>query len=693
MISLQLAIAAAGRILLLTTSGAGLTPEITDLPSLSLFLDGEVSVTATTNDTFIDSSDNRFQLTSNSTQFYQSTFSPYNRSGWSMHLTGAVSIQVGTISSFAFMHSSTATFTVEFWMYRESTATQQRSILGTNAAAVANVGASLQITTANKLQLLISNGTAAVCQTTSTADVPSFTWTHIAVTYDQTTASNNAKLYINGVLDSTTNKTANAPSARTTSTNVMTVGALGSNYFTGKLSNLRITNNIVYSSNFTPSTSTLAAIDGTQLLTLQNNRFIDNSVNNYTITRVANAQISPHGPFVFPLYTSATGGSLYFDGSNAFDIRTPSNAALVFGTGDFTVECWLYTPAPKGGGITNDRSIINGFFPGGAIRNFYLHNADNSLRFSDGTATVISTSVVPTNQWSHVAFVRASNTLTMYINGLASGSSSTFTTNFSLQQPLVVGVNTGTNSGNMQGWMSDLRLVKGRAVYTDNFTPPTTPLTAVNGTSLLLSFKNGAIVDKSGKCSIRPLPNASLTTAVKKYGNASYSFNGSTYLLINTPEGSSAAPTFGAPNLKSGDFTVECWVNFTSFANGRAIICYGSSVAASGNSMAIVSSATSRLSLFLSSAGSTWNIADNVEILSSASSSTWYHIAVTRSGSTFRTFANGTTIRTFTSTLGLTTLANDMRIGGVSTGGITGYIDNLRIYRGYAKYTGDFTPE
>jgi len=79
------------------------------------------------------------------------------------------------------------------------------------------------------------------------------------------------------------------------------------------------------------------------------------------------------------------------------------------------------------------------------------------------------------------------------------------------------------------------------------------------------------------------------------------------------------------------------------------------------------------------------------------SANTWYHIAVTRSGSTFRSFVNGVVDRTFTSSSAIYTDATiPYNIGRVAylsgTFFFNGYMDDYRVTKGYARYTAAFTP-
>ncbi|MBK6587935.1 MAG: LamG domain-containing protein [Acidobacteria bacterium] len=80
---------------------------------------------------------------------------------------------------------------------------------------------------------------------------------------------------------------------------------------------------------------------------------------------------------------------------------------------------------------------------------------------------------------------------------------------------------------------------------------------------------------------------------------------------------------------------------------------------------------------------------------SNLSANTWYHLAATRQGSTYRLFVDGTQVATTTSSITIHDNANSLYIGTStdgSTSPVNGYIDDLRITKGVARYTANFTP-
>jgi hypothetical protein len=184
------------------------------------------------------------------------------------------------------------------------------------------------------------------------------------------------------------------------------------------------------------------------------------------------------------------GGSILTGLNQAIRLNTFPNSAFTYGTGDFTVEWWSNQFQTNGAqGIwrnsTNDALNSIGYWtinqPGGRI----------SISIGNGTTTDViqSNNVITVNTWNHFAFVRTGNLFKLYVNGVA--QTSTLTSNINLPQQVGI-MQIGNAGGNFYGRVTNFRIVKGTAVYTANFTPPTQPLKAISGTSLLILAENSS---------------------------------------------------------------------------------------------------------------------------------------------------------------------------------------------------------
>lgn len=205
--------------------------------------------------------------------------------------------------------------------------------------------------------------------------------------------------------------------------------------------------------------------------------FVDSSPTPKTVTANGNATQST-------AQSKFGGKSAYFDG--IFDKLTiPNNSAFHFGSGDYTVEAWLYVPqinTQGGGGFFSHAQNMSGFE--NRQFSFSVNSTGLALQFSTNGVSyqsiTFSTSL-PSNQWIHVAFARASGTLRAFVDGTQIGTSqSNNATYFTSPAPICVGasgqfVAQGEEYLDFEGYIDELRITKGVARYTANFTPPTAP--------------------------------------------------------------------------------------------------------------------------------------------------------------------------------------------------------------------------
>jgi hypothetical protein len=363
------------------------------------------------------------------------------------------------------------------------------------------------------------------------------------------------------------------------------------------------------------------------------------------------------------------GGSGYFDGTGDY-LVVPANSATDVSTGDFTLEAWVNFNA-----LVNDVKIYIDITDSSNYWQFaYRTTTGMSLIISGNTAIVSegSSSGWSTGSWYHVALVRSGNTFTIYRNGVATGSN-TSSTSIGVFAARNVGGWTGSAASSINGYISNLRILKGTALYTTNFTPPTAPLAAVTNTSLLLNFTNAGIFDNTGKNVLETVGNAQVDTAVVKYGTGSMKFDGSGDSL--------SVPSNVENGIGTSDFSVEAWIYPTAAQGNRHI-----------------TDSTSAGGLFLKTEATTVGIGratiatDNMFSFT-FSPNQWYHVAFCRQGSTVYGFVDGVQIGSGANTVNYTS-PTGLTIGNAASGtaGWIGYIDDLRITKGIARYTANFTP-
>jgi hypothetical protein len=643
------------------------TPSTTPLQPVT-----NTSILTCQSNRFVDEGPNNYTLTRNGDISVQpfGPFAPVITTANSNSVYFDGSGDYLTTASDAAFGFGTGDFTIEGWIYTNSSSTQR--IISSSE----NNGELLLVNSGGNVYLNWFDGSSDFGN--SSNFVPQNSWAHVAVTR----SSGSVRLFINGTLSNTP-----ATSTRSYGTRSVTVGIYGGDNstqpFNGSISNLRILKGTaLYTSSFTVPTSPLTAISNTSLLTCQSTTFIDNSTNALAITPSGNVRPRSFNPFGYVNTASAystanVGGSAYFDGSGDY-LSAPDSTAYDFGTGDFTVEAWIYPTTASG------VRILVGQYSGSDGFSLELTNTNTLTVWLEGSTIATSSGTVIANAWNHVAVSRSGSSLRLFINGAVDGTATNSTNISGSSSALYISSSASTpGAGVFTGYMSGVRVVKGTAVYTGAFALPSAPPTNIANTSLLLNFTNAGIFDQTAKNVIETVGDAKVSTAQFKYGSASMYFDGTgDYLTI---------PDSQSFNFGSGDFTIEMWIYFNAFSDGKAIITKGWSTV-NAPFLIYTDGVQNKVKFYSSSNGSTWNIADGIAVLNSPSTGQWYHIAVTRSGSTFRTFANGTETANVTSSAAVYSTTQPVTIGsGTGSTSINAYIDDLRITKGYARYTSNFT--
>ena len=342
---------------------------------------------------------------------------------------------------------------------------------GTNMTA-------LYFTDQDALQFEYYDGTLSYYQVTSAVFRDPAAWYHIVAVFDTTnaTSSNRMRLYVNGV-QVTSYIAAGYPiqnlNGWINNTNAHAIGArtLNSNHIDGYLSEV----------NF---------IDG-QALTPSSFGENDTLTGVWKPKRYAGTY-GTNGfylPFKYP--TVSTSYAATFNGSNQY-LQFNGESGFAFSTNDFTIETWINP-------TRNDTGVIWDARPASTNGNYGLlyFSGSGILEYNVNGSALMTSPVIAVNAWTHVALVRTSGTIKLYINGVNVASASDGTAYGIPSGRPVIGV-TGWNLSVafFSGKMSNYRVVNGTAVYTGNFLPSTAPLTAITNTKLL-TLQNSSLIDNS----------------------------------------------------------------------------------------------------------------------------------------------------------------------------------------------------
>jgi hypothetical protein len=217
--------------------------------------------------------------------------------------------------------------------------------------------------------------------------------------------------------------------------------------------------------------SVLGAGDGELLLlprvSSPNNVWTSQDKNQWPVTFVGDVTIlqpSPNSPLGIGVFSFATGSPI------AAYAELPSAAEFGYGTGDFTIEFYMYANSiPTTVGLFDQR-------PNGtavAVRPTIYLNSTTLTYYVNGAARITGAGL-STGTWYHIAVCRSSGTTRMFIDGVQTGSSYTDSNNYPADWIRLGNVSDVITLAPLDGYMTGVRVLKGTALYTTTFTPPTT---------------------------------------------------------------------------------------------------------------------------------------------------------------------------------------------------------------------------
>jgi len=611
------------------------------------------------NNAFDDSSTNNYTVTA-AGDVTQGSFGPFARpdGDWGVSFDGGSYVtsnylQVAESSDFDF---GTGDFTVELFFFNRAYGAYYDYLVtfGNNVSATTSFG--IYIADGTNINLW-NNGAIASSTSYNTNQ-----WYHLAVAR----ASGTVKVYLDGseIKSASLSSDISSPGGM----NVANWRLSGDGqYFNGIISNLRVVKGTaVYTGNFTAPTSKLTAITNTKLLTCQSNRFVDNSATGHTVTPYVIPAVTSFGPFLTSaVYDPAVNGaSAYMDGSGD-TLRATWTAADIINQ-NFTLEYWLYFQETSGYGTVsigaNDSSASY----------VHLSYASNGQVFSDngqnsGSGPATSAGAISPNSWNHLALVRVSNDMFIYING-AKIATKAITASLFQGQSGEFGI--GYIANPLEGYICDARVVTS-AVYTgDTYTVPTAPLTAITNTKLLLNMKDGQAIDSAAQNNLTLVGNANVSTDQAKFGDTSLHLDGT----------GDYAKTELSTAFGTGDFTIESYYYLTaSFASAnKYLFDFGS------NGLR-VQFYNGTIYYFVDANNSVTTTASGV------THNNWYHLAAVRYNGQMNLYIGGVSRATKNSvTTNLT--ERSLTIGDYGGGGqaLQGFIDDFRISN-FARYTSNFT--
>jgi hypothetical protein len=643
---------------------------------------GTVTLLTARSNRFIDNSTASNTISSTGTVAVKS-FSPFTNMSAGTVPTGLYSDWFSGTSSYLSAPSNaafavgTGAFTVEMWIYWTGAYATTTRLFSTYTSGIV-----IYPNTSGNLVYGVYAGTTYI---TSSVTIPLNTWIHVAVARSGTTSN----MYFNGV---------SVGSSSSDSASYSQAGAYigsdnGTYFWTGYISNLRfVSGYALYTANFTPSTSPLAAVPGTVLLTAQNSTFTDASTLSNVISVTGNVQAIEVSPFVIPSTQSLTsntyttnlvGGSVYFNGSTDY-LSLPSSP--IGFNNNYTVEAWVY-PTASGdhgifyfGGNSNTYAGLRIGWNSGTPGFYILVSNDGSTWGINSSSAVGG---VAMNQWYHIAVVKTGTTFQFYLNGILAYTTTLSGTNYAGSLNYI-----GTYPGYyFNGYIANARVVNGAVLYTGTFAVPTLPpsviapisTTTIASTSLLLLGTNGGVNDQSGR-NLLVTNSATISASTFRTGASSI------YFASTGSYAQTTGTNYWIPTTMSS-FTVEAWIYMTQPASPVfSLIAGDAAPLANINNWGLGVNGSNQLQFYWYSG--VGNYSSSTSVLSTG---TWYHVAASINSGTIGLFVNG--VRQVNS--GLNTLTNrSTTLNSISVGGYYngtfqyyGYIDDLRITQGVARYS------
>ena len=604
------------------------------------------------------------------------SFSPYRHGGYSTHFNGSTDYL--TIADNAEHDFGTGEFSIEFF-WKPETLTGNTSNIHIAISTGNDSSTQLIYHESNYWYFQGGSAGAVIINSSGTGAATVGQWNHVVLCRTGTTLS----IFHNGT------RTATATSSYDTDFSNATIGRYyGSSanyYIDGLVRDMRwLKGSSAYDatqSSITVPTEPLTAVTNTKLLLCHLPYIADGSSTGHTITLSGSTHTRASSPYNNSEYSESTnGGSVFFDGNGDYlSVADHSDFDL---TSDFTIKFW----ARHNYYYAQNLGYIYGYFgnfysAGGLALSVRGANSDGvvfSWMNSSGTLTNTNLSFYPKlDQWYFYELTRSSNTLTIKANGTSIHSVDVSTLGNPSRSLILGNIPSGASGvdtfGNLFGYVADFQYVTGGTA--PESTVPTAQTSTDSNSGLHIKGTDAHVLDKSQVNNLQLIDGAAASTTQAKFAStASVYFDGSDDYV--------QTPTSSIYNLGTNQFTVEFFFRTEVDAQGSLVYFMNDSTSVLGifywhtyNSLALYDSDWITGN---DGSGSNYN---------SISTSTWHYGAITRDTSTLRVFIDGTQVHSGSNTTNYTT--NNVRIGRHHSGAyLNGYIQDLRISIGKARYTG-----
>ena len=399
-------------------------------------------------------------------------------------------------------------------------------------------------------------------------EVPLYQWNHCCAQKK----GNSLRVALNGIWG-----TAATPSGPIRDANgPLLIGGdiAGDGYVDGFVSNVRVTKGTALydqttRATFDPPTAPLtttsqgATASEVKLLACQSTKFSRGT----TVGTIAGPTITNNNAAATSnLPPSGASGSVYFDGtSDWMDVAADTGFAMR--QSEFTVEAWIKTS-----NTTADSQYRRVFMMDGPTGNsndnpqitIYPAGAHGLNCWSNtGSLNIIGTINICDGEWHHVAMVRSNGVVTQYVDGVADGSQA-YTTDVNLNggspRPRIGNYNASTGGGDFDGYISNVRVVKGHALYHGNFTPKLSNFAKDDNIHSLWCCTSASSATESKDRTCFTVSNGSpeyVTGTSFNPFNDNYTGKGGKYATLNPLFGPFSRSAYPGAILSNGNLTIS----------------------------------------------------------------------------------------------------------------------------------------
>ena len=287
--------------------------------------------------------------------------------------------------------------------------------------------------------------------------------------------------------------------------------------------------------------------------------FPDSSANNLTPT------IYGSGTVVSTSVKEFGSGSIFFNGSGGVNYPLVNGGPIDIGAGDFTVEFWMHAPTQGSG-----EGCILETNNAGSVLSLVYSSTNQGLSMSGRTSASTPNNAVPLNTWTAIAIVNHSGTVQLYVNGVASGSTSSWSPSTGFATCALVFGDASGVSIPYTGYLDEIRVTKGVARYTSNYTPaaaafPTTlTLTYTNSAAFLLKEIHFAAAYLGGIYVVAEF-NVTDSTLLAEFGSVFH------YWIQSSISGDNANEWTANTDYQIGDVVIPTSPNGLTYIASRAL--------------------------------------------------------------------------------------------------------------------------